>query len=81
MKHKTKRTKKTRTVTLKALIGLRLLTQAELAERIGMHQPDVSRYCADRVTPRVDVLRKIGEVLAAKPIRTSSGRARFEVTA
>lgn len=42
------------------------LTQAELAERVGTRQPNIARLESGRLTPSLDLLRRVAEALNAE---------------
>jgi transcriptional regulator with XRE-family HTH domain len=43
------------------------LTQRELAQRLGVQRPYVSRLLSGRHSPRADVMQKVAEALGCEP--------------
>jgi XRE family transcriptional regulator, fatty acid utilization regulator len=52
---------------MRALRRGQLMTQAELAERAGMHVDQVSRVERDTVEPRFSTVKKIAAALGVDP--------------
>ncbi len=52
---------------LRGLREQRLLTQAELGERAGVHRDQVSRIERDEVEPRFSTIRKLAKALEVEP--------------
>jgi len=45
---------------------LRGLTQQQLAEKVGTQQPSIARLESGRITPSLDFLRRVAQVLDAR---------------
>lgn len=45
------------------------LTQAELAERTGIHRPNIARVEAGRHTPSLDTLARLADAIGVAPVR------------
>ncbi len=59
---------------LKVLREQRLLTQAQLGERAGVHRDQVSRIERNEVEPRFSTIRKLAAALEVDPAELVRGR-------
>ena len=57
------------------------ITQVELADRIGMKQPNVSEYEADRKDPGADLIHRIANATGFAPVPVAEGWALVDLSA